>query len=814
MKGLKDKWRNRLTAVIILLNSLALTAAADETIVHKVITNVSDIAVISTDRGEKFNFKDCYFLEDVGAPEVPYKIVRLALPPNTQIGSIEASGFQIESIARGVDHTWFEGDIKTDIYEQYIPAPKDTNVYSSSNLYPGKYIEVLDKGMMGSQSFVTIAVYPIQYHPINKEIILVGEIDFTITLEDNSDFAYSRTPVGAGMLREMVSNPAGFSSPKLNGFEGGGIIPGEAAMGIGVEYVIITSVELAPAFYPYAVWKNQKGLITQIVLIEDILQQYSGEDDAARLRSYLMEAYEAGAQWALLGGDENIIPVRYAYPGNVSTPPALHHQQATELYYADLTGNWDTDGDGIYGEYNHDDPDIYPEVYVGRVPASNSEEAEIWVEKALLYEQNPGNGDYSYLTKGLFICNDQMRDLNEHVYLAELMPDNFEVDISSCIEEPSGGSPNPTQPTGQTVINTMDEGWGFVSNLNHGGFYYYAAMTPNYNHAPRSNVWGDTIDYDDGSNSSLTRLAETDKYGVHYSISCYTGAYDFDSGVWGPGPFITNTSFMEAYLFLPDRGGVAFLGNTRWGWVTSSYLLEKKFIEYVYSDTARHLAVAEALSKIYYPNKRDIGYGHNLYGDPEMIMWANQPELLSINVPNDINIRTNSLTAIVNLSGNPVANAKVCFWKPGEIYIRGYTDDNGMLDVPIEMENVGEIYVTATGIDMIPAMDTIHVHYVLDIDDEPELPRQTMLYSNYPNPFNSATEINFSLVDPGQVKVEIFDISGRLVKTLADNYYPAGSYSLNWNSRNEYSNKIASGTYLYRLRTADKTIVKKMVLLK
>ena len=60
MKGLKDKWRNRLTAVIILLNSLALTAAADETIVHKVITNVSDIAAISTDRGEKFNFKDCY----------------------------------------------------------------------------------------------------------------------------------------------------------------------------------------------------------------------------------------------------------------------------------------------------------------------------------------------------------------------------------------------------------------------------------------------------------------------------------------------------------------------------------------------------------------------------------------------------------------------------------------------------------------------------------------------------------------------------------------------------------------------------------
>ncbi len=814
MKGLKNGWGNWLAAVFLLFNSLPLTAATNDTIVHKVTTDLRDINVVSTDRGEKYSFKDCWFLENAGAPEIPYKVVRLALPSNTKIGSIKAAGFQIEIIARGVEHTWFEGDIKTDIYEQYTPAPKDIDIYLSSDLYPGNYVEVLDKGMMGSQSFVTIAVYPIQYRPSKREIILIGEIDFTISLEDNLDFTYGRTPVGASLLRDMVNNPADFSTPKLNRFEGGGTIPRIAVDGIEAEYLIITSAELAPAFYPYAVWKNQKGLLTEIVLLEDISLQYPGEDDPARIRSYLQEAYVAGARWVLLGGDENIFPVRYAYPGNVSTPPELYHQQATDLYYADLTGNWDTDGDGIYGEYNHDDPDIYPEIYVGRVPAENSEEVEIWVEKALLYEQNPGNGDYSYLTRGLFICNDQMRYLNEHTNLAALMPDNFEVDASSCAEEPSGGSPNPTQPTGQMVISAMDEGWGFISNLNHGSFYYYAAMTPNYNHWPRSNIYGDTVDFEVETTSSLTRLAETDKYGVHYSISCYTAAFDFDSGIWGPGPFITTTSFMEAYLFLPDRGGVAYLGNTRWGWVTSSYLLERKFIEYVYSDTARHLAVAEALSKIYYPNKRDIGYGHNLFGDPEMQMWANQPTPLSISAPDYIKVDTTALSVVVSAVDGPAGNIKVCIWKPGELYYRGFTDDNGLLEIPLRIANLGEIYVTAVATDMIPAIDTIQVCYQADIGDEPEIPRQTLLYTNYPNPFNSTTEIHFNLADPGQVKVEIFDISGRLVKTLADDHYPAGPHTLNWDSRNEYSDKIASGTYLYRLKTADKTIVKKMALLK
>ena len=784
-----------LAMTYLLFNILSFTAVADESLIYTVTTDENEISIVNTNRGVKYYFEADYYLENKGAPELPYKSVRLALPLNTTIKSVSAAGLNIEVLAQGVDHAWFEGDIKTGIYERYSPAPKNNEIYASSDLYPGRYVEIIDKGVMGSQPLATIAVYPIQYRPNNGKVFLIGEIEIHITLEENLSFSNNRMPVGAELLKGIVDNPealnyTGFNRPHL-----GDGLPGDLILGTGAEYIIITSGELAPAFYPYAVWKNQKGLLTEMVLIEDILRQYTGEDPPAQLRAYLQDAYLAGAQWVLLGGDEDIIPIRYAYPGNVSSAPDLHSFQIADLYYADLTGNWDADGDGVYGEYNHDDPDIYPEVYVGRVATSDSTKAAIWVEKALVYEQNPGHGDNSYLTKGLFIVADQMRDLNEHTVLASLMPDHFIVDASRCAEEPSGSSQNPTQPSGGEVISVMDEGWGFISNLNHGGFYNYSARTPGYNEWPRSYVQGGYYNTDQGS-SSLMMLAETDKYNIHYSISCYTAMFDFDKGVWLPGPFVTNETVMETYLFQPNKGGAAYLGNTRWGWVTSSYQIEQKFIEYVFSDTARHLAVAEALSKIYYPTKRDLCYGHNLFGDPETQIWVYQPQPLTVMVPDNIAVGTDNITIIVATPDGPAVNVNICLWKPGEMYIRGTTDEIGQFWTPINLAEAGELYVTATGVDLLPGIDTVNVYGPTGFDDDPILPKETYLCNNYPNPFNPVTHIRFALADPGQVKVAIYDISGRQVKTLVDDYYQSGTYSIMWDSRNDNGREVASVTYL------------------
>lgn len=809
-----NRCKNWLAAIFLIINILALSASAEDKFEYKVITDLNEISIENTVRGVKYELKDDFFLEIEGAPEIPYKIIRLALPENTKISSISATGTNISRIAQGIDYAWFEGDIKTSTFEEFIPALKNQDIYLSDEAFPGKYVELLNEGMLGPQHLTAIAVYPIQYNPVRGEMILIGEIDIQIDLDGRFTHFTGPIPEAANEVKNMLDNPADFPaliiSPFFKGHDG---IPGEMTLGIGAEYLIITSAEIAPGFYPYAVWKNQKGLLTELVLIEEILQNYSGEDPPAQLRAYLQEAYNTGARWVLLGGDEDVIPIRYAYHGNVISTPPLSNQQICDLYYADLNGDWDYDGDGVYGEPNHDQPDIFPELYVGRVPVASQEEAAIWVEKALLYEQNPGNGDYSYLTKGLFIVADQMRDLNEHTSLAGLIPDNFFVDVSSCAEEPSGGSQNPTQPTAEMVIEVMNEGWGFISNLNHGSPYLYTAMAPGYNIPPRSFLFGDFIPDGNGS-CALALLDESDKYSIHYSISCENAAYDFDKEILRPGPFLSENTFMESFLLLPNRAGVGYLGNTRWGWVLASYRLESKFIEYVFSDSASHLAIAEALSKIYYSNYRDIGYGHNLFGDPEMEIWTKTPIPLTVNVPDEIDIDCNSIIVSVSTPGGPATEIMVCAWKPGELYYRGTTDACGEIEIPFTLAYGGQMYVTADARNMVPDIDTINICNQSNIDEKNIPPGEVHLGKNYPNPFNSSTEIQFATGERTYVKIDILDIGGRKVTTLADNIYPSGNHSIKWDGNNSSGKQVASGTYLYRLKTGYKELVKKMLLLK
>jgi len=94
------------------------------------------------------------------------------------------------------------------------------------------------------------------------------------------------------------------------------------------------------------------------------------------------------------------------------------------------------------------------------------------------------------------------------------------------------------------------------------------------------------------------------------------------------------------------------------------------------------------------------------------------------------------------------------------------------------------------------------------------VPSAFALSQNYPNPFNAATEINFSLASPGLVKLEVFDISGRRVKSLIDGWYRSGNHSVIWNGLNDADESVASGIYIYKLSSADKSISERMVLLK
>ncbi len=96
----------------------------------------------------------------------------------------------------------------------------------------------------------------------------------------------------------------------------------------------------------------------------------------------------------------------------------------------------------------------------------------------------------------------------------------------------------------------------------------------------------------------------------------------------------------------------------------------------------------------------------------------------------------------------------------------------------------------------------------------PEFPRRLTLYQNFPNPFNPQTTIQFYLPDDGRVDLKIFNIKGQLVRTFRREFQERGLHSIIWDSRDDNNKKVASGIYLYQIKTGNSSLSKKMLLLK
>ncbi len=96
--------------------------------------------------------------------------------------------------------------------------------------------------------------------------------------------------------------------------------------------------------------------------------------------------------------------------------------------------------------------------------------------------------------------------------------------------------------------------------------------------------------------------------------------------------------------------------------------------------------------------------------------------------------------------------------------------------------------------------------------DTPPLAARAALQQNYPNPFNPATVVTFDLAARGHVRVEIYDVLGRRVATMADRVFGAGRHRLSWDGRDSKGRAVASGVYICRLDTGTGQDSRKMIL--
>ncbi len=662
-------------------------------------------------------------------------------------------------------------------------------VASRDNVYPG-YFHIISQSKIKNQFALSLSFFPVQF--LGQDTIIFNRT-FAVTYPDSHGTAVNK-------FSEVYAKPDR-PSPSPYG--------PNLSCPLGNELVVITSPDLASAFEPFISLKKRIGFDACLTITDSIYTTYGGIDRADAIRNYLKDFYASGGRYVILGGDEDHVPVRYAYFYNTALPPSPDRQMICDLYFADLDGNWDYDGDGVYGEPTEDKPDLGAELLVGRLPFSMPQQVGAYTEKFQIYLFNPGGGDLSYLTRSVFFASDQMRDYFEggqQYQVAEKFPDRFEVDCETLAEDPNGIDPAPLGPSPLQSISTMSTGQGLTNILAHGRPDGFILNSSAYNEFPKQYLLTGSDQADFAQFHSLPRNG---KVGLYYSISCDQGAFDVDK-VYG----MQVSPVVEEVLALDSAGAVAMVAFSRWGWVASSYKLMAAFYQHLFDDAGGNPALAMYLSYLDYPYYRDQIYGQNFHGDPSLILYTARPELLTVVLPAHYT-PGQTVQGQLLLNEMPMPNYSVTATIDGEVEFTAATDDQGYFDIFFPADCSDDVVVTACVPGQIAASKNLSPSIIADAeDDEPNIPDKFRLYQNFPNPFNPATKIGFSLPQGGPATVVIYNVAGQLVDVLADGYFEAGDHELVWDGRDRFNLSVSSGIYFYRLTSDNGIQTRKMTLIK
>jgi hypothetical protein len=536
-----------------------------------------------------------------GEPILPFETVRILLPYGTDVEDIDV--IPGDKVALEGSYVVESGQElrPTDSGPDFEEAPPDPTIYSSAEPFPGQlYSQESVQRLMG-YTILFLRLSPIQYVPKMGQIYYYENMEVRVTTSFYARTAVAQrnmlrsTPEGLARVVSIVDNPQTIDT--YSAVSRGVKAPLASLVDPAdpYDYVLITSDVLSSSFQSLVNWKVVKGLEARIFTTEDIYANYSGTDNPDQIRNFIIDAYTTWVstdhplQYVALGGDDEIIPVRYLYePGSGGASDG--GWMPSDMYYAGLDGNWDADGDGLYGEdassgSEGEECDFLAEVYVGRMNVDTAAEATNIVSKTLSYEQNPSA---DYLNRALLIGN-QLDAItwggNGKDTVAELIP---QYNVTALYQRDGTYSQS-------AVINEMNDGTHLVNFDGHGNW----SCCPLY--------------------SSQVDALTNSEYFLFYNLGCYTAA--FDQNVSGDSEAVA-----EHYIF-NESGAFAYIGNTRYGWYSPGStngpgeILDRLFFDTVVNSDTHNVGKALQIAKEdcynYYWAHRWSILTLTLLGDPE-----------------------------------------------------------------------------------------------------------------------------------------------------------------------------------------------------
>jgi hypothetical protein len=256
---------------------------------------------------------------------------------------------------------------------------------------------------------------------------------------------------------------------------------------------------------------------------------------------------------------------------------------------------------------------------------------------------------------------------------------------------------------------------------------------------------------------------------------------------------------------------------------TNNIVVNGAFLGRLKSGNAAGLELKPLSSAVYQGVKQSVQLDHNnFYLDPAIIKLYpdsaiavnNYDTLINSYVKGSALENTNISEAIAFTTPPPAVNELVTlYWK--DPALSGSETALGLRatgDYNFKYATTAASYSGGTGGQPIGALTWFDMP--LGLEDNSEMPKQYLLSQNYPNPFNPATKIRYSLASPGIVSLDVYDIMGRKITSLVNDFRAAGQYEVSWNGKNSYGVNVTSGIYFYKITTENFTQTKQMLLVK
>jgi len=787
----------------------------------------------------KFKTQDFALSGNPGSPELPSIYLNYIIPATAKVDSVVIS--QLNTIQIAGSYSIYPAQPPRLVGHTGQWVPPDTSIYNSNELFPGEYIDVVNQGTMDGARIVTVVVHPIQYKPKNKTLFVMTDINFS--------FASSSTNIPEikakirGEFEQTVYDKA-LSSILENDYEMNvyyqrPVIVKENQLGRGKHNypvgpsIIITPSAFSSYFQPYADWLTDQGIRTYLITPSTIYRYFSGRDNPERIRNYIKYCYQnCGGTYFFFGGDtvKNTrldVPFRKCVP--LDSPPHTFPNQdtiiPTDLYYADLGGEWNADSDSWWGELTNDSADRFPEVFVGRVLPYCTTEIKNWSEKVLKYEQ--GRSNLSGLDTAIIIWHKTGYTGHPAWFLMDTTI--FPSHITHIVGEDLWAD---------SALGLLNRGYGMTNVNCHGGTWMFCT---------RNLMHGDTLDtgfvfwYKSSSPTQywagLNWQTNASKPFLHYSVACKNAYYDN-----GSDTCITD-AFLDAYCDAESDdplGSAANVSHTRWSWGPgNSITLQNEFYRQLFSvdytgpappePGLERLGVAVAMSKcqesINWNNwhNRFVCYATNLFGSPTTDAWTKEPKSLTVTHPSSIteDVQTNFTVTVKDYNVFPpaaVAYAKVCLNKPGDIYEVEYTNTSGQYTFTITPGTTGYMRVTVTRLHNFDSSYKQYLPYrdscqVVEADGKRTVKNEDigpdkLSITQMPTLFKKETQISFGIPIASVVEIIAYDITGSRVKTVIDKHFEPGYYEETIDAGD-----LSRGVYFIILRQNGVEISKKFILI-